>query len=136
MWNMFKVNNKDTRRSIHQRCSVKKGVLQNFANFTGKQLCWSLFSIKLQALGLVTLLKRDFSTGIFLWNLRNFKEHRFWRTFSDDCFCMIIKVPLYIKIEDWIKLVKSMAMKTLKTMIKRYNSSECSGKRFENVILI
>ena len=49
---------------------------------------------------------------------------------------MIMKVPLYIKIEDWIKLVKSMAMKTLKTMIKTYNSSECSGKRFENVILI
>ena len=42
---MFKVNNKDTRRSIHQRCSVKKGVLQNFANFTGKQLCLeSLFN--------------------------------------------------------------------------------------------
>ena len=26
----------------------KKGVLQNSANFTGKQLCWSLFLIKLQ----------------------------------------------------------------------------------------
>ena len=29
-------------RSSHQRCSVKKGVLKNFANFTGKHLCWSL----------------------------------------------------------------------------------------------
>ena len=27
---------------------VKKGVLENFANFTGKHLCWSLFLIKLQ----------------------------------------------------------------------------------------
>ena len=27
------------------RCPVRKGVLKNFANFTGKQLCWSLFSI-------------------------------------------------------------------------------------------
>ena len=27
-------------RSIHQRCSVKKGILKNF---TGKYLCWSLF---------------------------------------------------------------------------------------------
>ena len=26
----------------------KKGVLKNFANFTGKHLCWSLFIIKLQ----------------------------------------------------------------------------------------
>ena len=27
----------------------KKDVLKNFANFTGKHLCWSLFLIKLQA---------------------------------------------------------------------------------------
>ena len=27
----------------HQRCSVKKGVLRNFARFTGKHLCQSLF---------------------------------------------------------------------------------------------
>ena len=36
-------------RSSHRRCSVKKGVLKKFANFTGKHLCWSLFLIKLQA---------------------------------------------------------------------------------------
>ena len=30
-------------RSSHRRCSVKKGVLKNFANFTGKHLCWSFF---------------------------------------------------------------------------------------------
>ena len=29
-------------RSSHWRCSVRKGVLKNFANFTGKHLCWSL----------------------------------------------------------------------------------------------
>ena len=29
--------------SSHQRCSVKKGVLRNFAKFTGKRLCQSLF---------------------------------------------------------------------------------------------
>ena len=38
--------------SSHRRCSVKKGVLKNFANFTGKHLFWSLFLIKLQASGL------------------------------------------------------------------------------------
>ena len=36
-----------SRRSSHWRCSVKKGVLKNLANFTGKHLCWSLFLIKL-----------------------------------------------------------------------------------------
>ena len=30
-------------RGRHQRCSVKKGVLRNFAKFTGKHLCQSLF---------------------------------------------------------------------------------------------
>ena len=30
-------------RSSHQRCSIKKGALKNFAKFTGKHLCQSLF---------------------------------------------------------------------------------------------
>ena len=38
-----------TNRSIHRRCSVKKGVLNNFANFTGKHICRSHFLLKLQA---------------------------------------------------------------------------------------
>ena len=31
-------------RSSRWRCSVKKGILKNFTNFTGKHLRWSLFS--------------------------------------------------------------------------------------------
>ena len=49
----------------------EKGILKNFANFTGKHLCWSLFLINLQAFRPATLWKRD-SIGVFLWNLRNF----------------------------------------------------------------
>ena len=30
-------------RNNHRRCSVRKGVLRNFAKFTGKHLCQSLF---------------------------------------------------------------------------------------------
>ena len=36
-------------RSSHRKCSVRKGVLWNFAKFTGKQLSRSLFLIKLHA---------------------------------------------------------------------------------------
>ena len=36
-------------RSSHQSYSIKKVVLNNFVIFTGKQLCWSIFLIKLQA---------------------------------------------------------------------------------------
>ena len=42
----------------------KKVVHKNFAIFTGKHLCWSLFFIKLQAFRLVTSLKRDSSKGV------------------------------------------------------------------------
>ena len=31
-------------RSSHQRCSIKKGVLKNFAKFTGIHLCQSVLS--------------------------------------------------------------------------------------------
>ena len=40
---------RDQFRSSHRRCFVKKGFLKKFANFTAKQLCWSLFLINLQA---------------------------------------------------------------------------------------
>ena len=36
----------------------KKVVLRNFAIFTGKQVCWSLFLIRLQPFGPATLLER------------------------------------------------------------------------------
>ena len=46
----------------------KIDVLKNFGNFTGKQLCWSLFLIKLQSWRPETLFKRDSNTGVFLWS--------------------------------------------------------------------
>ena len=48
----------------------EKGILKNFATFTGKHL-------KLQALTLATLLKRDCNTGVFLPILSNFSEQLF-----------------------------------------------------------
>ena len=41
-----------TCRNSYQRCSIRTGVLRNFAKFTGKHPCQSLFLIKLQASGL------------------------------------------------------------------------------------
>ena len=45
-------------RSSHQRCSIKKGVLRNFAKFTGKHMCQSLFFNKVAGLRPATLLKK------------------------------------------------------------------------------
>ena len=58
-------------KPIRSSCSqvyFKKDVLKNFAIFTGKRLCWSVFSIKLQVRKFATLLKRD-STQVFSWEL-------------------------------------------------------------------
>ena len=42
-------------KSSHERCSIEKGVLKNFANFTEKHLCWSLFNkvAKLRACNII-----------------------------------------------------------------------------------
>ena len=55
-------------RSSHWRCSLKKGALKNFANSSEKQLCWSLFLIKLRSFVPETLSKRDSNKCVFLRN--------------------------------------------------------------------
>ena len=45
----------------------KINVLNNFAIFTGKHLCCSLFLINLQTWRSITLLKRDSNTSVSLW---------------------------------------------------------------------
>ena len=45
--------------AVVRRCTVKKGVLRNFANFIGKHRCQSLFFNKLAYLRPATLLKKE-----------------------------------------------------------------------------
>ena len=54
-------------KSSRTQMFFKKGVLRNFATFTGKYLSWSLFLIKLQGLEPATLFKRDFNSGAILF---------------------------------------------------------------------
>ena len=71
---------------------MKKTLLKNFAIFIGKQLCWRLFLIKLQAFMPETLLKRDSSTYIFLCILRIFIffEKHLRTAASDYSFTLVI----------------------------------------------
>ena len=66
----------------------KKAFLKNFAIFTGKHLCWSLFLTKLQVLRSATLLKRDSNTSVFLWIyceiLKNYFDKHLQTAASDD----------------------------------------------------
>ena len=70
-----KLNVPQSRRGRLQMF-FKIGIFKNFAIFTGKHLCWSLFLIK--AFRPVILLKRDSNTGIFLRIIRNFKKELFF----------------------------------------------------------
>ena len=58
--------------SSRSQMFLKIGVLKSFAYFTGKQLHWNFFFIKLKALSPATLLKKESNSGVFLWNLWKF----------------------------------------------------------------
>ena len=81
-------------RSSQRRWSMRKGVLKNSANFTGKHLCWSLFSIKLQAWIPATLLKKRL-------------QHR----------CFPVKVAKFLR----IPILKNICERLLVNIVKRYH---------------
>ena len=62
---------------------MEKAVLKNFAVFTGKHLCWSLFFNKVASLK--TFIKKRFRHRCFHVNIP--KLHLFWRTSANSCFC-------------------------------------------------
>ena len=62
----------------------KKDVLKNFAKFTGKHLCQSLFFNKVTGRN---FMKRETLAQVFSCELfRNFSERLFYRTPPSDCF--------------------------------------------------
>ena len=74
---------------------MKKRVLKNFANFTEKHLCWSLFLMKFQAFRSAALLKKD-PTQVFVCEIfeifKNtyFEEHL--RTTASSTITLLILV--------------------------------------------
>ena len=66
-------------RSTHQRYSVKKGVLGNFAKSTGKHLCQSLFFNKVKGLRPATLVKERLWYWCFLVSFGKFSKKTFLR---------------------------------------------------------
>ena len=82
-------------------CSVNKGVLRNFAKFTGKHLCQCRFFSKVAGLRPATLLKKRLWPATLLkkrlWhrcspvNFAKFLRTLFYRTPPDDCFAYLKK---------------------------------------------
>ena len=59
--------------------------LKRFATFTEKNLCWSLFLIKLQAFRLAALLKRAYNTSCFHVNIAKLLRNAFLWNISCGC---------------------------------------------------
>ena len=72
----------------------KIGVLKNFANFTGKHLCWSLFLINLQAKAL-NFIKKRLQPGVFCEICEIFQNIFFYRTPPVAASVMHIFTPSY-----------------------------------------
>ena len=86
---VFAITVQMTTRSSHQRCSVRKGVLRNFAKFTGKHLCQVLFYNKVAGPEPATLLKKRLWHRCFPMNFAKFLRTPFHRTPLNDCFSTI-----------------------------------------------
>ena len=59
------------------KCSVREGVLRNFATFAGKYLCQSLFSNEVAGLRSATLLKKRLWHSCFPVNFTKFLKTPF-----------------------------------------------------------
>ena len=79
-WYVSKMYANYMGRSSHRRCSIKIVALKNFAKFTGKHLCQSLFFNKVAA---PTLLKKRLWHRCFPVNLAKFLGTPFLQNTSE-----------------------------------------------------
>ena len=93
-------------RSIHHMCSMKKGVLRNFAKFPGKHL-WVSYLIK-------RLWHRCFPV-----NFAKFVRTPFYRTPLDDCFWYILFILILRKRDFKVSSTKN-SFRLFKTIDKDY----------------
>ena len=75
-------------RSSRPDLFCEKGVLRNFAKFTGKHLCQSLFFNKVA--GAANLLKKRLWHRCFPMNFAKFLRTPFLQNTSGGCFCYVL----------------------------------------------
>ena len=75
-------------RSSHSEVFCRKGVLRNFAKYTGKHLCQSLFFNKVACLSSATLLKKKIWHWCFPVNFAKFLKAPFFPEHFRVCFRM------------------------------------------------
>ena len=88
-------------RTNHQRCSTEKDVPKNFTTFTGKHLCWSLFSIELRP---ATLLKETPRKVLFCEYCEIFKN----TYFKESLLLQFLLLPVNISSQGLISALSSI----------------------------
>ena len=84
-------------KSSHQTCSMKKGVLRNFAKFKGKYLCQSLFFDKVAGLSHAALLKKRPWHRCFPVNFAKFLRTSFLQNTSGRLLLEIIRENFFFR---------------------------------------
>ena len=106
-WKTAWINHPRSSRSSHRRCSVRKGVLRNFAKFTGKHLCQGLFFNKVADLRPATLSKmrlaQVFSCGFCEISKNTLFTEHLWTTASVLLLLFhmlkVMKITLYVCVD-------------------------------------
>ena len=88
-------NNSQGVRSSLPKLFCEKGVLKNFAKFTGKHVCQSLFFNEVADLRPATLLKK-----------------RLWRRFFPVNFAKFFRTPFFIEHLWWLLLKEFLVIET------------------------
>ena len=89
-------------RNAHRRSSIKEGVLNNFAKFTGKHLCQGLFFNKVAGLA-CNVIKKEILTQMFNCFAKFLRTH-FSQNNSGSCFRLVIQDRNKIKKQlQWLK---------------------------------
>ena len=102
-------------RSSHWRDSVKKGLLKNVANFTGKHLSWSLFN---KVANFKVFFKKRLQHKCFPVNFANF----FWTTILRNiCERLLISCHSKISILSWeIYYQRVLVLRTLANFVMQH----------------
>ena len=112
--NIFELSNlsDSPKRISHHRCSVRIGVLRNFAKFTRKHLCQSHFFNKVADLQ-ATLLKKWLWHRCFPVNFAEFLRTPFLQN-TGRVLQDVKKLNKKIRLNWTIRLVLTMALRTAK----------------------
>ena len=120
-------------RSSHRRCSVRKGVLRNFAKFTEKHLYQSLFFNKFA--GPATLLKKRLWRRCFPVNVTKFLRTPFLQNTSGRLLRTISFKEKKSSIEREVKyvtekLAESAAKNITEEILKKRRVTSVEYKKF------